>query len=686
VAAGSTFLLAGLVPANATPVLAAGTIPLTGDQYTQDFNSLSDVADSTTNTISIPGWNLSESGDGARDNEQYAVDTGASTTGDTYSYGPADSVDRAFGGLGDDALIPMIGASFTNATGSTITSVDIGYTGEQWHLGAADRTDRLDFQISTSATSLTTGTWTDVDSLDFASPSTSSPIGQRDGNDAVNQRSVSSSIGGLSIPDGATFWIRWTAFDAAGPDDGLAVDDFALTPTVDSAPAVATTDPTDGATGFAPGGPLSVTFDEPVSVDGEWSAIECATSGAHAATVSGGPDSFVLDPTTDFVAGEECTVTVVAARVTDQDNDDPPDSPTADHVFRFTIEDAAPAEPPVANNDTATTHEDTPIGIRVTANDTDVDGDLLPASVRIVVPPGTGNATVTADGTVSYTPDPNFHGRDHFTYRVCDAAGRCDRATVTVSVTAVNDPPTADDIDVTTAEDHPVVIDVTGHAADPDGDIATVNVATPPTHGHTTEVDGSIRYTPDPNFHGRDHFTYRVCDATADCVTATVTLTIRPVNDAPVARPDVVTIVWAGPVWIDVLGNDTDVDGSADLDSTSVTIVAGPWLGVARVNATTGAIEYTASPGTVGTDRLTYRVCDLGGRCATATLDIRLDVPPTPTTTPPPPPGTLPPTGSNLGTHAGVAALAAVAAGALLLAASRRMSWAKSSSGTGTGL
>ncbi len=458
----TALLLAGLWAAEETPALAAGTIPLTGDPYTQDFDTLSNVAGSTANAVSIPGWDASESGDGARDDDGYAVDTGASTTGDTYSYGPADSTDRAFGGLGDDTLTPTIGASFTNATASVITSVDIVYTGEQWHLGTADRSDRLDFQISTSATSLTTGTWTDVDALDFSTPSTGAPIGERDGNEATSRTSVSSTISDLAIPSGATFWIRWAAFDASGADDGLAVDDFTLAPHADAAPAVAATGPADGATGVGPGGPVSVTFGEPVRVAGGWFTIECATSGRHSATVSGGPITFVLDPDTDFVAGEECTVTVLASGVTDQDSDDPPDNPTVDYVFSFSVQEAAPSSPPVANDDTASTHEDAPIGIGVTANDTDADGDLDVDSVGVVRGPRRGRVVVVG-GSIRYVPEKDFNGVDSLVYRVCDAGGRCDRATVTVTVDPVADRPVAGDVDVSTVEDGSVVVDITGN-------------------------------------------------------------------------------------------------------------------------------------------------------------------------------------------------------------------------------
>src|SRR5215216_4049610 len=138
---------------------AAGTISLTtiGSAYTQDFDTLSNTAASTTNTLTINGWELTETGGGTRDNEQYGVDTGGSGTGDTYSYGASAAADRALGGLQSGTLIPTIGAVFANNTGATITSLDIAYTGEQWRIGniSTARDDRLDFQYSLDATSLT---------------------------------------------------------------------------------------------------------------------------------------------------------------------------------------------------------------------------------------------------------------------------------------------------------------------------------------------------------------------------------------------------------------------------------------------------------------------------------------------------------------------------------------------------
>ncbi|MEO8502733.1 MAG: ExeM/NucH family extracellular endonuclease [Acidobacteriota bacterium] len=200
-----------------------------GSASTQNFDTLSNTAASTTNVLAIPGWFMTETGGGARDNEQYAVDTGASTTGDTYSYGAAASTERALGGLRSGTLIPNFGACYTNNTGSTIASLSVAFNGEEWRLGTAARTDTLNFEYSTDATDLTTGTWTSVAALNFVTPDTVT-AGAKNGNAAADRTALSSTISALTIANGATFWIRWTDIDATGADDGLAVDDFSLTP------------------------------------------------------------------------------------------------------------------------------------------------------------------------------------------------------------------------------------------------------------------------------------------------------------------------------------------------------------------------------------------------------------------------------------------------------------------------
>lgn len=223
--------IAALATITATCASVAAPVSLTtlGALYTQNFDTLSNTAGSTTNALNLAGWQMSEGGGGARDNEQYAVDTGGSATGDTYSYGSAGSTDRALGMLRSGTLIPLMGANFTNNTGSSIDSLEIGYIGEQWRLGTAGRTDRLDFQYSLNATALNdeTARWVDVDTLDFITLSTTG-VGAKNGNSAANRTSMSVLIDQLQIANGNSFWIRWTDLDASGADDGLAVDDFSL--------------------------------------------------------------------------------------------------------------------------------------------------------------------------------------------------------------------------------------------------------------------------------------------------------------------------------------------------------------------------------------------------------------------------------------------------------------------------
>jgi len=253
---------------------AAQCVSLTtlGSAYTQNFDTLSNTAGSTTNALTIPGWFLTESGGGARDNEQYAVDTGASTTGDMYSYGAAAATERALGQLRSGTLIPLFGACFTNNTGSTITSLAVAYNGEEWRLGTAGRTDQMNFEYSLNATDLVTGTWTNVAALNFVTPDTAT-AGAKNGNAAADRTALSSTVSSLSIANGATFWIRWNDTDATGADDGLAVDDFSLTP--NAVPPINLTindvslnEGNAGTTSFtftvslsAPAGPGGVTFD-----------------------------------------------------------------------------------------------------------------------------------------------------------------------------------------------------------------------------------------------------------------------------------------------------------------------------------------------------------------------------------------------------------------------------------------
>jgi predicted extracellular nuclease len=236
-AAACAFALLGSIAAGIQPANAQ-TIAIGASTYTESFDSLASTGTSST----LPnGWYFVETGSNA--NTTYGAGTGSSNAGNSYSFGPDSSSERALGGLQSGSLLPTFGAQFTNNTGATITALTISYTGEQWRYGATGRIDRLDFQYSVDATSLTTGAWTDVNALDFSAPASPATAGALDGNAAANRTAITGTITGLAIPPGATFWIRWTDFNASGADDGLAVDDFSLaasTGTGGDAPVIGT--------------------------------------------------------------------------------------------------------------------------------------------------------------------------------------------------------------------------------------------------------------------------------------------------------------------------------------------------------------------------------------------------------------------------------------------------------------
>lgn len=252
-------LALGSAAASAAPVSLAAI----GATYTQNFDTLA----STGTSSAVPdGWAFRETGTNA--NGVYTAGTGSSNAGDTYSFGAAGSTDRAFGGLQSGSLVPFIGAQFENDTGKTITSLDIAYFGEQWRLGATGRgADRLDFVYSLDATSLADGAWTQVDGLGFSSPVQTGSVGALNGN--ANRVAVSGSVSGLSVAPGASFWIGWRDFNVTGSDDGLAVDDFSLTPhtaadlqvIVHCGAAITTTQ------GFAGSGPVSASDGDDVVTD-----------------------------------------------------------------------------------------------------------------------------------------------------------------------------------------------------------------------------------------------------------------------------------------------------------------------------------------------------------------------------------------------------------------------------------
>jgi hypothetical protein len=274
------------------------------------------------------------------------------------------------------------------------------------------------------------------------------------------------------------------------------------------------------------------------------------------------------------------------------------------HVWSFRVV-PAPGEnrAPNAVDDVAATPEDTPVTIAPLANDTDPDGDAI--TLVGSTPPAHGSVAVGEAG-LTYTPATDWWGTDSFSYTVSDPWGGSAGATVTITVTPVNDPPVADGKGTATPEDTPVTITLT--ARDADGDPLTYQVVEGPFHGALTGVPPVLTYTPGPDYHGPDSFTFNARDDDGPGAGAVVTIAVAPVNDPPVAAADGFTTSTDRTLTVPppgLLANDTDVDGGA------LTAVAaeGPDHGILALEAD-GSFTYTPAAGFSGEDGFTYRASD----------------------------------------------------------------------------
>jgi VCBS repeat-containing protein len=268
---------------------------------------------------------------------------------------------------------------------------------------------------------------------------------------------------------------------------------------------------------------------------------------------------------------------------------------------------------PVAAADTYTTAEDTILTVAapgVLGNDSDPDGN--PLNAVPVSGPSHGTLALNGNGSFTYTPASNFNGSDSFTYRASDGTLTSNPATVTISVTAVNDTPTADDDAYSTTEDTTLTVNapgVLGDDSDPDGNPLSAVLLSGPSHGTLTlNANGSFIYTPAADYDGTDSFTYRASDGTLESDQAKVTITITATNEEPTGADDAysttedTTLTVATP---GVLDNDSDPDH----DPLSAVLGSGPSHGTLTLKAD-GSFTYSPDDNFNGTDSFTYRASD----------------------------------------------------------------------------
>jgi Tol biopolymer transport system component len=390
-----------------------------------------------------------------------------------------------------------------------------------------------------------------------------------------------------------------------------------------------------------------------ISADGRSIVITSLASNLVAGDTNGSDDVFVVgpvlvSPTTIDVSGSAGTHSVnvvadypgpwTAATLTPWITLNPPVGGSGSGTLSFTVGanpgaartgtivvalqtvtvNQGPSTAPVAQNGSFATLEDTPFSGTLVA--TDPNGDALTFS--IVTSPLRGNVVITdpATGAFMYTPALNAFGGASFTFQASAAGETSNIATVIIDVTPVNDAPSAFDSTLAATEDIPASSFFS--TADGDSLFTTVELVTPPAHGTVTIPNPSggalggisYTYTPSPNYNGPDSFTFRAVEGALGSNVATVTISVVPANDAPVASSMVVTAP-EGDVQPELL-QATDIDG----DTLTFTIVAPPTKGTLTItDAATGAFTFTPNAGASGYDTFAFRAADSSGASSSAT-------------------------------------------------------------------
>ncbi|WP_348236671.1 tandem-95 repeat protein, partial [Vibrio parahaemolyticus] len=331
------------------------------------------------------------------------------------------------------------------------------------------------------------------------------------------------------------------------------------------------------------------------------SSLEFSVSGNSNVLVSIENGIATISPTADWNGSETLTFTA-----TD------PSGESVSQPVNFTV---APVADIVA--DKATVVEDTSTVIKVLGNDT-FEGDGKVVSLDTNNGPANGTVSINPDGSVTYTPNDNYVGKDTFTY-IVTSGGVSESTTVEVNVTPVNDAPVAKDDIATTQEDTAVTIDVLPNDTDVDGDKLSIESASVPKEQGTVEVvDGKLVFTPAENFHGDAEITYTITDG-ALTDQATVNVTVNAVNDTPVVESSIADQTLAEdftPYTIDLNTAFSDVD---NVDGELTFSVSGNSnIQVAIVN---GIATFTPTADWNGSEALTFTATDPSGESVSQTVN-----------------------------------------------------------------
>jgi hypothetical protein len=473
-------------------------------------------------------------------------------------------------------------------------------------------------------------------------------------------------------PDTSTRTVSFQATDTSAADSNIATRDVTVTasdtpPTVVNSAGSMTYTENDPATAIDTG----VTVSDPdsailtgatVQITGNLASAQDVLSYVQPGGVSVTANPY--DPSTgtltltgnDTVADYQAALAAVAYANT---SDNPS---TAARTVTFTARDAggfgpsgthgititAVDDPPVAVDDSPTVNEDSGANtISVLANDTDPDGGAK--TITATTQPANGTVSITGGGTgLTYAPNANYcndppaTALDTFTYTLNASADPAQTATVSVDVTCVDDPPTAVNDSANFTEDDPATaIPVLSNDTDIDGGPKTITATTQPANGTVSITGGGtgLTYAPNANYcndppaTALDTFSYTLNSSTDAAQTATVSVDVTCVDDPPVAVGDSATVTEdSGASAIDVLANDTDVDGGAK----TISGVTQPSNGtVAITGGGTGLTyapnaDYCNDPPATTPDTFTYTLNASADPAQTATVSVDVTCEPDP--------------------------------------------------------
>ena len=208
---------------------------------------------------------------------------------------------------------------------------------------------------------------------------------------------------------------------------------------------------------------------------------------------------------------------------------------------------------PAAVDSSLDTDEDVALVSSVVADDFEDD----PLTYTLVTPPAHGTVVLNSDGTYTYTPDINYNGPDQFTFHAADALSRTNPpGIVSITVRPINDRPTVNNASIVIGEDTPALFVLDGLDVETPASQLVYTATSGPSHGTLVLNGGVATYTPAANYFGPDSFTYVVTDTgdpagvgtspATSSLTATVTITINSINDAPVADSQTLTLEAEG--------------------------------------------------------------------------------------------------------------------------------------------